>query len=255
MKLFWRATSASLVLFLPLYASGYIPSANFLIKMMLAANQAVQNVRVEQIATTFNEDSGSEDLQVSEVLYLRIPDSYRLDIESRDGKKTIIYKRGELLTTEAGRVTSESPDEMSISKDLFIRRSVDDVIQLLRSRKVDTERMGLGRFDGKIAFIIGATERETESPQLWIEKENFLPLRFIVRAEKKVAVANVEIRYLDYKQVDGKYWYPFTIEFYHDNTLAVRYQAQRVVINTNVPDNLFDIVKIRKESVKTTHGR
>lgn len=255
MKIFWQTVSVALVLSLPFSASGYIPSANFIIKMMLEGNQAIQDIRVEQTATVFDKNSGRESFQIPEVLYLRVPDSYRLDITLPEEKKTVIYSEGETLTIVGSKVISHSQDEKSIFKDFFIKQSVAEIIELLHSRNVNTQRMGLGRFDGRIAYIIGAKERETKFPQLWIEKDNFLPLRFIVEEKKKDSITTLEIRYLNYQHVDGKYWYPSTVEFYYDNKLALRYQTQKVVVNTNIPDNLFDISKIKKEYIKMTDER
>jgi|GEM_PF-5067928 len=243
-KIFWQAISLALVLFLPVSALGYIPSAHFIIRMMLQRNQAIQDVTVEQTTAIFDDKSGYEGLQVREVLYLKFPDRYRLDTTLPNETKTTICSQGKMLTIVGNEVISHAPDEKITFKAFIINHSVDEVIQLLRSRNVNIERMGLGRFNGKIAYIIGANETETELPQLWIDKDRFLPLRFIAKEKKKESVTKVEVRYLNYRRIHGKFQYPSTVEFYNDNILTLRYQIEKVVVNNLVPDKLFNIKTI-----------
>jgi len=255
MKVFFQLISIALILFVPLSASGHIPSANFIIKMMLKGNHAVENIKIEQIATLFDINTGHNDLMVPEVLYLRVPDDYRLDIAFPEEHKTFIHSEGKILIIVGGKVIGNSKDEKSIFKDFFIKRSVDEIIGLLRSRNVDIERRGLGRFNGKIAYIIGAKEREAKLPQLWIEKDTFLPLRFIVEEKKEDSTAVLEIRYLDYINLDDKYRYPYTMEFYYNNKLTLRYEVQKVVVNTQIPDDIFDVSKVKENHEKINDER
>ena len=241
MKMFCRVISFALIFTLPQPAFAYIPSAHFIIKMMMKGNQAIRDVKVEQTRITFDEDSGREDLRVPEVLYLKSPDYYRLDRALPEKKTITICNRGETFTFVDGKRTPHVMDGTILFKDLLIKRSVDDITALLRSRNVDVDRMALGRFEGKIAYIIGAGETEAELPQLWIDKESFLPIRFIMREKKNNAVVTVEIRYLNYGSIAGKFQYPSNIEFYYDGKLSLRYHAQEVRINIAIPDRVFDI--------------
>lgn len=248
MKIFIRFLLFALILCVPLSASGYILSAKFIIKMMLQANHRIHDVKIEQTATLFDEDADHEGYKAPSVLYLKFPDSLRLDITLSYEKETVIHSNGETLTVVDGNLVSEVPDVRSVLKEFFITRSVDEVIEFLHAKHVNTERMGLGRFNGKIVYIIGAKEWETESPQLWIEKDSFLPLRFIAEERKEDCVFILEVRYLDYKSIGRAYRYPSVIEFYHDNNLTLRYETENVVVNTSLPDSLFHMNRISENN-------
>ena len=243
-KIFRPCILLALVLILPISASGYIPSAHFIIKMMLEGNGAIDHVMVEQTAIIFDEDSGGEALRVPGVLYLKLPDGYRLDMTLPYEKKTSIYRKGEIFTIVDGEIVSRGPDRRALFKDFLIRHSVNRIMGLLRSKHVNIERTGLGRFGGKVSYIIGAGETETEFPQLWIEKDSFLPLRFVAKEKREESIVTVEVRYLDYRHIDDKFRYPSTIEFYADDKLTLRYQTEKVMVNTSMPDNVFDMKKL-----------
>jgi len=248
MKKFLQAILLVLVVTLPISASGYIPSADFIIKMMLKGKRGVNEIRVEQIATIFDEDFGFEDIEVSEVIYLKFPDRYRLDINFPYEKKSIISHKGKSVIIVGGEAISDMPDEENVFLEFFVIQSVDKIFEFLHSKDINTERMGLGRFDGKIAYIIGAKEGETNFPQLWIDRDTFLPTRFMVEKNNEDSAVTYEIRFSNYRHIDGKLWYPSTIEFLYDNRLIMRYQTEKVVVNTYIPDDLFDISKFTENS-------
>ena len=249
MSIFQNALLAVLVLILPLSASGYILSADFIIKMMLKANGAIQDARVEGTTTILLTDSAYENYQTSEILYLKFPDSYRLDITLPYEKKTIVYNSGDTWTIMGGRIISHAGDRRTVFQDLLIRRSVDEIVRLFHSWNIDTEVVGMGRFNGKIAYIIGAKEVDVGYSQLWAEKGTFLPLRFITEEEKEDSIMTIEVRYLDYQHIDGKFWYPSTIEYYYDDELASRYQTEKILVNTSIHDSLFDISKLTRDNL------
>ena len=242
-----QLVSLVMILSLPVSAPGYIPSAHFIIKMMLRGNQAVHDVEVEQTATLFDEYSGEDGLQAPSKLYIKFSGSFRLDTTLPFEREILLHSDGLTLTVMNGGIVSEVPDIRCILKDFLVERSPDNILEVLHANHINTDRMGLGRFNGKIAYIIGANEGQTQAPQLWLDKDTFLPVRFIKEEEKEDGPSILEVRYLNYKYIDRKYRYPSVVEFYRDNKLTLRYQTRKVVVNTSIPNNLFDIQKITEK--------
>jgi outer membrane lipoprotein-sorting protein len=106
---------------------------------------------------------------------------------------------------------------------------------------VDPFVSSLGRFEEKIAFVIGAYYPDESSNQLWVDKETLLPLRLIMRSVHGAdSSSKVEIRYLVWWQI-GETRYPSKIEFYQDDNLVRVSQAQNFEENAIFSEDLFDI--------------
>jgi hypothetical protein len=76
---------------------------------------------------------------------------------------------------------------------------------------------------------------------VWIEKDTFLPLRWIMKPGATGSDADsIDVRYLNWRPVENV-WYPMQVEFYVNETLQRRIDVVDVAINESFSNHLFDI--------------
>jgi hypothetical protein len=92
----------------------------------------------------------------------------------------------------------------------------------------------LGRFNGRIAYVLGGRERDTK-PLAYVDKESFQPVRLVAREGN----ALLDVRLLDYGSPSGGDWFPRAVEVWEKGTLRLRLTAEKVTPNPKLPDVLF----------------
>jgi hypothetical protein len=106
---------------------------------------------------------------------------------------------------------------------------------------VNVSISSIGRFQGKLAYIIGAQYPDETVPQIWVNKETFRPFRWIITGN---AEDSLEVRYLEWREVDNT-WYPMRIEFFRNHELSREILVQNIRVNPLLPQELFDIDRLK----------
>jgi hypothetical protein len=89
----------------------------------------------------------------------------------------------------------------------------------------------LGRFNGRIAFVLGGREQE-KKPLAFVDKDGFQPLRVIYPE----GGALEDVRLLDWASPTGGDWFPRAIEVWDGDALRLRFTTEKVVANPKLPD-------------------
>lgn len=100
---------------------------------------------------------------------------------------------------------------------------------------VPVEPVALGRFDGKLAYVLGAQPWDATRPQAWVDKSTFEPARVILKS----GAALVDVRLLDFGSPVANDWFPRAVEAAVDGQVQVKLETERVVANPKVPDAIF----------------
>lgn len=93
----------------------------------------------------------------------------------------------------------------------------------------------LGRFNGRIAYVLGARPSESKA-QAWIDKQSFQPLRLIAPL---AGPALSDVRLLDYGFPPGGEAFPRTVEVWESNELKARFSIDKLVPNPRISDTIF----------------
>ncbi len=91
----------------------------------------------------------------------------------------------------------------------------------------------LGRFDGRIAYVIGGRAREAK-PMLYVDKDAFQPLRLVAPEGQ----AMVDVRFLGWGSPTGGDWFPRAIEVVQDDQLRLRFTTEKASANAKIPEGL-----------------
>ena len=110
---------------------------------------------------------------------------------------------------------------------------------------MNVSKSSYGRWEGAVAYVIGAQYPDESKPQLWVDKSSFLPVRWIFQVDyPSVGQDRVEFRYKDWRQTEGS-WYPRLIEIFQGNGLSRTIEVTAIEINPPFTDVLFNIDHLR----------
>ncbi len=154
-----------------------------------------------------------------------------------DGKSTVRVAGQAEKSQKAG--VDFLADVMVAAPPVDSAIAADKLIGAFKGLGVNTEVVSYARFDGRVAYLIGSKPWESDKPQVWIEKDSFLPVRIVTFQKAPGGVVKLDIRYLGWGSPVGGAWYPQTIEIWRGDKLVRRSSTQNVERNAAVDATLF----------------
>jgi hypothetical protein len=187
-----------------------------------------------------------ETLELAETLRFDLSlDSFRSDAKSNDSERIHVVSRNRSLTIVDGNIVPQVANRFDLYKDIFLYRTREGLAEKLLDLGVDVSVSSLGRFEDEIFFIIGAIYPDESVSQIWIDRDTFLPSRWIIRDNGSSSGSDVlEVRYLTWWK-SGQSRYPSIIEFYQDGKLVRVNQIKSFRGGDIFPPDLFDIDHLR----------
>jgi hypothetical protein len=186
-------------------------------------------------------DTAQETLELEGSLRYIFSQAFRSDARSNDSERVLIFANGKTLTLIDGNSVPGATNRFDLYKDLLFYHTRDELVERLFQLGVDVSISSLGRFEEKIAFVIGAQYPDESVSQIWIDRDTLLPLRWIIKGVDPAGKSDsLEIRYLIWWKT-GKTRYPSRIEFYQDENLVRVNQAINLEENATFSEELFDI--------------
>jgi hypothetical protein len=103
-------------------------------------------------------------------------------------------------------------------------------------RGVKLDEVSLGRFNGRLAWVLGGRLVDPKGPPLaLIDKDSWMPLRLLV-VERGVTY---DLRLLDWASAVGADRIPRSIEVWQGSELLVRFNTEKATANPRLADALF----------------
>lgn len=240
-----RVLSLFLLLFLASAGSAeaYLLSSSQITRQMVKKLGRPVTATLQQKELFFrraqSETPDQENLVFHEVVTLSKPDRFHSVVTAGE-KRVEQYSTfdtwfrvvdGELDPKGAERAADRYRDPLQFRRDSLMAQRLTDA-------GVDLSVTSLNRHAGRIAWVMGAKSADTTvRPQFWVDKESFLPMRWILFDKK--SAQQVEIWYHDwFKQ--GKAMYPARIEFYADGRLFREIHIEKVTAAKPLDAKLFD---------------
>lgn len=183
--------------------------------------------------------------EVRETLRYIFSEAFRSDSTSENSERIHLMSKGDTMTVVDGKIAVTGETMFDIYKDILLYRSGELMKARLVALGVDMSVVAFGRFQDKIAFVIGAEKPDDPVSQLWVDKDSFLPIRWLVKADGSDAKKmGMDIRYSDWRQIDNA-WYPMRIVFYQDEIPVREIKAETLRMNLSFARELFDIELIK----------
>lgn len=104
----------------------------------------------------------------------------------------------------------------------------------LTRRGVAVNDATLGRFDGRLAYVLGGREREAR-PLAFVDKETYQPLRLLALE----GPALLDVRLLGWGAAPGGEAFPRAVEVRESDALRLRFTTARATPNARLADTLF----------------
>jgi hypothetical protein len=103
----------------------------------------------------------------------------------------------------------------------------------LTRRGVALAEESLGRFDGRVAYVIGGKAKDPR-PLCWVDKDGFQPLRLLAVEGGTLQ----DVRLLGWGSPTGGDWFPRAVEEVQGEQLRLRFTTERVTPNPRFPEPL-----------------
>jgi len=182
----------------------------------------------------------SDELTIGETLTYLFPKAVRSDLRGGAGHQFYVATGTgfvKVLNKEVIRV-DRSLDEYYT--DPLLYRDHEIFMTVLADAGINVDKVGLQRFEGNICWFIGEPSFEGDAnPGLWIDKDDFFPVRYLIQK----AGRTMDIRYENWQRI-SRTWYPRNTRIFVDGDLFVQIDVERMSLASGFSRDLFAIEKI-----------
>jgi hypothetical protein len=202
--------------------------------------------QIEKPADTDDPSVRAAVIQLDESLRYLFSEAFRSDIVSDYNQRVFVFSDGQTLTVIDGVISTVAETRFDLYKDLLLYRSRERLCERLSQLGIDVATSSIGKFDGHLAFVVGAEYPDDTRPQVWIEMKTFQPLRMLIPGSSSASRGFLEIRYSRWQEI-SKIWYPMRIEFMQDGKIVRAIEVSDYQINPRFANDVFDIARLKLE--------
>lgn len=228
-------------------AWSYLPPSIQLLEN-LSARRA--KLRLDDLTALLTAEISGVDAPVEERMYVKSPERLRLVQELPEGTRVYVEREGKRAGGPEGKLQRLDGASPTLLAALLMPRGDGDgertgrLMSLLKSAGVDTRVVSLGIYGEDVrdtAFIIGAKSWEEDKAQLWIDREDFQPIRWVTYLNEDGERVRYESRFTGWGSPAGGAWFPEVIEIYRDGKQVRRSTLNEVRTNERLPESLFEL--------------
>ncbi len=220
-------------------AGAYVLPAKQVLGFMVEQFGSNQTLVVFQKDVVYDPDIEGGMEELNGTLYYMYPDRFRSEVSGPELDKIQVLNEEGALVVIDGKILGETESLFDHFKDLLLYSRIDLLVDKIFQLGINVDIVSLGRFRDKIVYVIGAKYPDESVSQVWIDKDTFRPVRFILRGGEGTPIR--EIEYSEYKELDKTKVYPGRISFYEDGDLVRMYVLERFEINPEISDQMFDV--------------
>lgn len=227
----------------------YILRGPHLLELMTQHFGRLKSLLVVQKVRYFPDQAEGIMVEADETLRYVFPNIFRSDTRSQNTLRIHVTVRGDALTVIDQKIALKNETLFDLYKDILLYRSRRLLERRLTVLGIDVAVTGLARFQGKIAYLLGAEKPDQYLPQVWIDKESFQPIRWLTMLDhSEESGAVLEIRYSEWRRVRGA-WYPMHVDYYRNDVLIREIRVESLQINPAFASDLFKFEKLRADAL------
>ncbi len=228
-------------------AAAYVLKGPHILDLMVKQFGKADRLRVSQKLILKDNSTEQGPIEFEEIVRYTFPDSFRSDTFSDSTKRVHVSSQGDAITIMDRKISSEPESEYDLYKDLLLYRSRTLLQNRLILLGIDVGLSSVGRFQNKIAYIIGAEYPDETRSQVWIDKDSFRPIRWLLIKSGSTDNGTVmEFRYGMWQQIDSLP-YPMQIQIFQDGFLIREIVADSLTVNPSFEAALFDIEYLKTQ--------
>lgn len=220
---------------------GYVLQGPHLLKLMTENLGRAKNLVVHQTLLIFDPTTPGAFEEVSETLSYRFPAAFRSDSRSDRLSRIHVDTIEDSITVYDGKISLNGDELFDRYKDLLLFRSRVLLQERLSGWGVDPAVTSFGRYEQEPVIILGARYPDESIPQVWIDKETFRPIRWLIpQLDMNSQVTLYEFRYLQWEQ-HHKMWYPMKIQCYQGEQLIREMLVDQLSLADKNSEDLFNV--------------
>jgi len=229
-------------------ASAYILPAEQILTLMIDKFGPADTLVVSQKTVLYDPALEGGVRELEEILYYRYPDRFRSEVRTPGLKRIQVVNQEDTVIIIDGKIVGQMETLFDHFKDLLLYRKTGLLVDRLSQLGVNLQVVSLGRFNDKVAYVIGAKYPDDSVPQVWIDKNTFRPIGLIL-GDGCGETPLRRVEYHDYHtEPDQGGGYPTRILFFENGSLVRMHALDIVQINSHVPDRLFDVAYLKSIS-------
>lgn len=235
-----------LMLLVPPAVQAYVLPGKQVLALMAEKRAAPQTLEVQQVVSQLPVDgSPAEVTTLQETLLFNYPDRFRADTTGVDFRRISIQSGQDRLVVVNGQIQTGPPERFEVYKDILLLETRTAMVAYLTQLGVDLNRTCLGRFEDNYCFVVGAHSAEERTPQLWVAKDTFRPLRLVLPPSTlSPQEGMLEVRFLDWGQVEGAA-YPMLVQIFRKHQLSREMRVENLKVDPVWDPAVFDTAGLR----------
>ncbi len=223
----------------PPVTSGYVLQGPHLLDLMVRKLSGANSLLVEQQVVIEDSSIAEHPLELNETLRFIFPDRFRSDTQYEDTQRIHVVVQDQILTVIDEVITADHEGRFDRYKDLLLYHSRQLLHKALLLNGVDVGVTSLARDGERIVYVIGAQHPDEPVSQVWVDKERFLPLRW-VSVDSFDQHERLEFVYRNWRKT-GDVWYPMLIESYLNQRLIRVIRVQNLKVNAEFEADLLNL--------------
>jgi hypothetical protein len=171
-----------------------------------------------------------------EALYIKVP---RMVHWKRSDGSSLVCADGKCVRKSPNVKPVRLPDWAFLQFFFFLESAPtgERYMRLLDALKIQTKVDTLTRAGNRVAVVLGAKEWERDRPQIWLDKDRYLPLRLMTLDGQSL----MDIQWMDWGSRTAGDWFPARFEVRRDGQLVDHCEVEHVEVNVSMPDELFKL--------------
>lgn len=247
--LFWLLGGGAAVATWPVAAQAWIPGAPYLIQRLFERRKNMKALTATGVLTVYDNDLPGGRRQVNQTLHLRAPDDLRLEVSGPEGDFIEVADGKKRATMKAGKVQPVTADHADLWRALMIGGATD-IKRMAQASGVDLNKVRLGRLlddegqpRGAVCYIVGAAVGETDTAQIWIDKETSQPR---LLKEKGPPDKARSILFDEWDDENARGWFPALTTRRTGDHVSEVLRTSKLTTNPKLDAKLFDVALLGK---------
>jgi len=219
-------------------STAFVPQAPHLLHLVIQKVKRPTGFEAFQTKKFFNHEN-SEDfyVELEEKLIYLYPNKLRSQTLSETTTNFYVESNFEFIKISDGVVVSRDKPLVEQYTDILIYRNYETLLSQLALSGIDTSRVSFQRYDDKICYVIGGSHGKGKNfPGLWVEKETFLPVKYVIEKNSQ----RVEFLYFNWQQI-SRTMYPMQVYIYLNDKFFAIVDVKTFDLRSNFSPALFNI--------------
>jgi len=256
--------TVAIMLFSRTLLDAYVLKGPRLLELMLENIGNAKAVLLKEKLFIFNNDKYEKTVIFNEITRYGFPDKFRVDTWSQTAQMFVVFSEKTSLHVVDKNIVSDNDiyfdTVLWFYKDILLYRDKAVLQNALNNDKVDISMSSLGRYNNKIAYVLGAKYPDVSMAQIWLDKNTFRPFRWLIPgSEKENDYDFFEIHFLKWQSVNN-FWYPQVIKFFQNDILIRQITVETINVNPVFNPDIFNIDHIKsiyqtKEQTNNTKNK